>query len=89
MAMISKSSEKPKFQPMGISAFNSQDKKSQISIIERGDEDMFNNDEEDSVILAQSRNFSQVSSSVPGLNIFANQLGLGGQTKIGGAAATP
>ena len=50
---------------------------------------MFNNDEDDSVILAQSRNFSQVSSSVPGLNIFANQLGLGGPTKMGGAAVTP
>jgi hypothetical protein len=28
MAMVSKSSEKPKFQPMGMSAFNSQEKKS-------------------------------------------------------------
>ena len=39
------------------------------------DEDIFNNEEDDSVILAESRNFSQVSSSVPGLNIFSNKFG--------------
>jgi hypothetical protein len=65
MAMVSKSSDKPKFPPMGVSGSGSQEKKSQISMIE----------EDDSVILAESRNFSQVSSSVPGLNIFSNKFG--------------
>lgn len=88
MAMVSKSSDKPKFPPMGVSGIGSQEKKSQISMIEK-DEDIFNNEEDDSVILAESRNFSQVSSSVPGLNIFSNKFGLGGPKKMGGAAATP